>query len=322
MTILHKLRVESNRAYLESAPPFVAGTADTVRLEVSFDQSWDGFSAEVLAEQMGEDLRWRLPADHSGGRVLPDFLTNSPVPFFLWVEGEKGEKFLRTNSVCIAPEKLCTGDGAEPPAQTVLQPYNGSYRLTENGVYPFENCYLTRDLTVDVPPAGVDTTEDTVTPQAMLSGFTAHDAEKNHITGVIPTYDGDAAEVTSPEGITLPVGEHYCEKDVTVRPILQELEVTENGRITPEQGYAGIGSVNVDVRPRLQEKHTNVSGTVFPDEGYDGLSLVEVQVPSGQVNAVATAYAHILVPDQRTANTNAILPIISATSSAVGTVES
>ncbi len=249
MTILHKLKVEGNRALLESAPPFVAGTCDTVRLETAFDQSWEGFSVDLLAEQMGADLRWKLSMDETGAAVLPLPLTQAAIPFFLWAEGQCDGRFLRTNSVCISPEKLCTGDGDEPPAQELLAVYPGPYCLQENGVYPIKDCYLAHDLTVDVPPVGVDTSMDTVTPGALLAGVTAHDASEALIVGEIPTYGETSANMNAVDGITLPVSGTYCAEDITVRPLLQTLEVAENGAFVPEEGYAGIGQVLVDVPP-------------------------------------------------------------------------
>ena len=322
MTILHSLKVEGNRALLESAPPFVAGTADTVRLEAAFDRSWDGFAVELLAEQMGADVRWKLSLDETGGIVLPRPLTDTAIPFFLWAEGEKEGKFLRTNSVCISPEKLCTGDRDEPPTEDTIQVHKGPYRLTENGVYPTKDCYLTEDLTVDVPPMGADTSEDTVVPEAMLAGCTAHDKDGKLITGAIPVYLGaDPVELQSPTGVTLSVGSAYCSEDITVVPMLQEVSVSQNGTVAPAEGFAGIGSVTVDVRLLLQEKTAVVNGTVTPDEGYDGLSKVEVQSPAAGITASTNARGEEVVCAMGYATANVTLSAITASTSATATVE-
>lgn len=319
MTILHKLRVESSRAYLESAPPFVAGTTEMVCLEVTFDQSWDGFSIALLAEQEGADLQWRLCPDENGRAELPAPLTQGAVPFFLWAEGERDGKFLRTNSVCIAPEALCTGDGEEPTEKDSLPVYARDYRVTENGVYPTKNHYLTENLTVDVPPIGSDTSEDTVSPRTLLEGITAHDALGQPIVGAIPAYSVmDPAVMTSVEGITLPTEGTYCGKNLSVIPMLEVLDVTENGRYTPGEGFAGVGSVTVDVRPPLQAKTAVANGTVIPDEGYYGLSGVEVQVPAQGVLAASRACGENVVCESASVTVAIQVPVITAIATATG----
>jgi hypothetical protein len=322
MTILHALKVEGNRAILESAPPFVAGTADTVRLEVTFDQSWDGFLPELLAEQMGADVRWKLSLDETGGIVLPRPLTDVAIPFFLWAEGEHEGKFLRTNSVCISPEKLCTGDRDEPPTEDIIQVHEGPYRLTENGVYSTKDRYLTDDLIVDVPPVGSDTSEDTVVPEAMLAGYTAHDKEGKSIEGAIPVYLGaNHLTLISPESVLLPVGNAFCPADISVTPVLQNLQVTENSKVMAEAGYAGLGEVTVDVQPRLQTKTAVKNGTVAPDEGYDGLSEVEIQVPAEGISMTACAIGSLVAYPIVAANASLPIPVMEMTSAAVGTLE-
>ena len=89
-------------------------------------------------------------------------------------------------------------------------------------------------------------------------------------------------------------------------PPLQNKTVTENGTITADEDYYGLGTVivdvpqpsgniditqngtvdvtdyetaNVDVQPMLQSKNVTENGTVTADAGYDGLSAVEVNVP-------------------------------------------
>lgn len=63
---------------------------------------------------------------------------------------------------------------------------------------------------------------------------------------------------------------------VTVEP----LSVTENGTTVAPTGKA-FSPVSVNVQPTLQSKTATENGTVTPDQGYDGLSSVIVNVSGG-----------------------------------------
>ena len=41
--------------------------------------------------------------------------------------------------------------------------------------------------------SGIDTSTDTVTPDVLLNGYTAHNADGEQIVGLIPTYDGQCS---------------------------------------------------------------------------------------------------------------------------------
>lgn len=64
--------------------------------------------------------------------------------------------------------------------------------------------------------------------------------------------------------------------DITV----QSLNVIANGQYTAPSGKA-YSPVNVNVQPTLQSKTVTENGTVTPDQGYDGLSSVVVNVSGG-----------------------------------------
>lgn len=69
------------------------------------------------------------------------------------------------------------------------------------------------------PKPGVDTSKDTVMPDVLLEGYTAHDANGEPITGI-----------------------HVCRM-----PKLQEKTVKENGVFTPDEGYTGFSKITVAV---------------------------------------------------------------------------
>jgi hypothetical protein len=58
--------------------------------------------------------------------------------------------------------------------------------------------------------------------------------------------------------------------------------ITANGNYNASSdSLDGYSSVNVAVQPNLQSKTVTQNGTVTPDQGYYGLSSVVVNVPSG-----------------------------------------
>lgn len=60
-------------------------------------------------------------------------------------------------------------------------------------------------------------------------------------------------------------------------PVLQDIEVTENGEYTADGSADGLGIVTVNVpEPNLEEKRINENGTYLPSEEYVGFSKVIV----------------------------------------------
>lgn len=59
----------------------------------------------------------------------------------------------------------------------------------------------------------------------------------------------------------------------------QNKTVTENGVITPDRGYTGLGQVTVNVNQSVQDKVITSNGVYYADNGYIGLGEVEVAVP-------------------------------------------
>ena len=75
---------------------------------------------------------------------------------------------------------------------------------------------------------GVDTSKDTVMPDVLMEGYTAHDAEGKPITGT-----------------------HVCRM-----PKLQEKTVKKNGVVTPDEGYSGLSKVTVAVEAPENNKYS------------------------------------------------------------------
>lgn len=65
-------------------------------------------------------------------------------------------------------------------------------------------------------------------------------------------------------------------------PALQDIEVSENGVYSAEEGYDGLGRVTVSVEtapPALQDIEVTQNGVYEAAEPYDGLGRVTVSVP-------------------------------------------
>ena len=69
-------------------------------------------------------------------------------------------------------------------------------------------------------------------------------------------------------------------------PVIEPLNVTQNGVYTTPVGVNGFGPVSVnvpDLPPVLQSKEATKNGEYTPDSGYDGLSKVTVNVPAPEI---------------------------------------
>lgn len=69
---------------------------------------------------------------------------------------------------------------------------------------------------------------------------------------------------------------------VNVEPNNEEITVTENGEYTPSEEFDGISKVTVDVQPQINLETLNVdeNGTYTPQTGFDGFGEVNVNIPA------------------------------------------
>lgn len=174
--------------------------------------------------------------------------------------------------------------------------------VTENGtVTPSSGKYL-KQVTVNVPTSGLDTSDATATPDDMREGTTAYvNGEK--VTGTIPLWNG--INWDTPKDVTW----DSKNKRLTIRGSLSARRMIKEGSIstmhvpgesfgnataadvaegktfTSSAGLTVPGTAKSSV-PTLQSKSVTPSEsaqTVTPDDGYDGLSSVTVE---GDANLV------------------------------------
>lgn len=68
----------------------------------------------------------------------------------------------------------------------------------------------------------------------------------------------------------------------------QDIQVTENGIYTAEEGYTGLGTVDVNVQPVLGTKRITENGTyTASSDNLDGYSSVTTDVPKGGLQGSA-----------------------------------
>ncbi len=207
MPFIMKINVAAGRASLLQMPRLAEGSNGVVSLAVSFDESWNAFPTRTAVLWREGEAVLRLPLDADGELMIPPAFTSSDEPFWVSVTGENERQIIQTNELCARFEKLHSPD-AQDPQYTV---YNGAYTLTENKTYFVRDCLMAKDLTVAVPT--VDTSQDTVAPETLLAGVTAHNADGKPIVGAYrnPYNANTAQDTVTPQTLFYGVTAHNAE---------------------------------------------------------------------------------------------------------------
>lgn len=126
----------------------------------------------------------------------------------------------------------------------------------------------------------VDLREDTVKPETLFLGETAHGKDGNPVVGTFTIEDEINEQDSLIEQIQAALqGKAAGSSDA---PVIRSLSVTENGTYTAPDGVDGYSPVVVDVpekEPVTQELNVTQNGEYIPDSGVDGYSKVKVNVP-------------------------------------------
>ena len=69
-------------------------------------------------------------------------------------------------------------------------------------------------------------------------------------------------EITSKDGGVLNTANKHCRDNIHVIPKLQNKTVTENGTVSADDGYSGIGEVTVDVKNGANSGTTSAFRTI------------------------------------------------------------
>ncbi len=136
----------------------------------------------------------------------------------------------------------------------------------------------------------IDLREDTVTPETLFQGETAHGKDGNKIEGTFTIEE----ELTTQDGLIEDIMVALAGKAAGsggsggAAPVVRALSVTENGTYTAPAGVDGYSPVVVDVPdvpPVLETLTVITNGTYTPPTGVDGYSSVFVSVSSQEAPA-------------------------------------
>ena len=117
---------------------------------------------------------------------------------------------------------------------------------------------------------GTDTSQDTVTADVLLEGYTAHDKDGNHVTGNIPTVTASSDGTA----VTVPVGYIAVEQSFTISSGDGGTD-TSDATASPEDVLAGEIFYNADGRQ---------VGTLVPSTG-DAIDLSFITAGAGDIRS-------------------------------------
>ncbi len=207
MKLLFHIQIKGEKAVATSLPVVSEGSRGVVYLAPTFDKTWADFSVRKLTLWREGEIMLQFLLEDGIAVPLPSDFTLSEKPFYLRFTGEAGDTCIQTNPLCASFGDLRLEEGKTP----AFSVYEGPYRITGNGVYPLESRVLSQDLTVDVP--SVDTSGDTVTPETLHKGITAHNAAGKPIVGIfVNPYNADTSgDTVTPETLCRGVTAHNAE---------------------------------------------------------------------------------------------------------------
>jgi len=275
MKFLFRVLVEGETALAEELPLVSEGSRGVVYLAPSFNDAWADFPLKKLTLWRDDEVMLQFRLQDGEEVLIPSAFTLSEKPFYLRFTGENGETCLQTNALCASFGDL----RASSPAAS-FPVYQGPYTLTENGTYPLESMVLADDLTVDV--FTVDTTADTVTPETLHQGITAHNAAGNPIQGTyVNPYNANTEQDTvTPETLHQGITAHNADGEPIQGTYVNPYNAnTEQDTVTPETLHQGITAHNAAGQP--------ISGTYVPKAGGGTVSRVGLITQGAYVSAGA-----------------------------------
>lgn len=179
---------------------------------------------------------------------------------------------------------ICVDDSETSPFALRMDYYLSTGSSTSaTSVYTVDDVWTSQDYrTIEI------TGGDAITNEELITWL-----EENAIKKASPL----RIECTSTSGVTLVTAGKYCPKNIKVVPKLQNKTVTSDGTVTPDSGYAGLGTVIVEGSGSVSalQEYTITPTTevqeVLPEEGYDGFSKVTVEAISTEEGSVDVAAA-------------------------------